>query len=318
MSIRAVEYEAAAWRAKRKVLLSALESVAEIAKNSDVELIVFKGPNLAGRLYRESDLRIFRDLDFLIRPEQLSRMSKALGEAGYKMTPGPYTGLDMNSCASWRLPLTFSPQGMAGIEIDLHSSPLSRVEAFYFPAEPLWERARSWKYGLKELADVDFLLLLFVHAMKHGYFDLLNFLDLEKASCREALCVHVDEVLAFASKYRFSTCVWASMEMGREWLGTYWPVAVPRSARVKSRLVSGLTRKSALAAKPWISERVQLLAVHPLLVDGWRKRLRCLRLLLLRPPSTIGPVPFKSGFLQNPWAFAVRLARDMGRRLRGE
>ncbi len=311
---RTLLIEAAAWQAKREVLLSVLEDVSGIAADSGVDVITLKGANLAERLYPNPLTRVFRDLDLMVRPAQFSAVLRALCSAEYRVTPGPYSGIAPETLVSWRLPVTLSPNEMPGITIDLHSSPLSRLEAFHFPAEPFWERARSWKYGVKELADVDFFLLLFVHAMKHGYFDLLNFLDLERASNQEALCGHLDGVLEFASRYHFSACIWAAMEVGRELLGTKWPVTIPQFPRVRARFVAVLTRKAALAARPWISERVQLLVFHPLLIDGWRKRLHFLRLLLLRPRSTIGTVPFKSGFLQNPWAFTVRLVRSWCKR----
>ena len=309
--LQILEYERGAWLAKRQALRSALRDVAEIARGSHIDVIILKGPNLAERLYPDPLSRPFRDLDLLVRAEQLVGFLTAFRGSGYQMAPGPYAGLALSNLMDWRLPVTISPPGMMGISIDLHSSPVSRLEAFHFPSERLWDRAEPWEDGLKQLSDPDFLLLLFIHAMKHGYLDLLGFLDLEMASRSASLPDCLGEVCRVAEENCFSTCIAAAMRIGQRLLGTEWVRTVPRSGKYRARLVESLTRRSAQSARPLISERVQLLIVHPLLLDGWTRRARFLGRLLIRPPGTIGQIPFKTGLFTNPWASLVRICRRL-------
>ena len=108
-SLRILDHERGAWLAKRRALGTTLEEIAGIARNAGIDMIVLKGPNLAERLYADPKLRPYRDLDLLIRPEELARVLAALEDSGYEAAPGPYSGVSIDNQISWRLPVALSP-----------------------------------------------------------------------------------------------------------------------------------------------------------------------------------------------------------------
>lgn len=301
-----------AWLAKKRAWMEALDRVAETAGMTSTPVIVMKGPQLVDRLPYPPETRTFRDLDLLVPPQDFERFFKGLKAANFEITPGPYSDVSTSEIIRWELPLTLSPKERPGIHLDIHLSPINRLEAFYVSPEGFWERSVPWRGALRQFSDADFLLLLFIHGMKHGYFDLLHFLDLEMASRDRPLRRALPQVLRQAGAEGFESLISGALAMGKELLGTDWGIA-ERSGRGIC-LLKRFTARPALEARPLVSERFQILFIHPLLLDNWSKRIQHLRTSLLRPAGTIPDTPYKSGWFTNPWGGLVRLVRYLRRR----
>ena len=65
----------------------ALRDIAALSRQG-VEAIPFKGPVLALQAYGDLGLRVFRDLDFLVRDDAVGTTIVALGGFGYDRQPG--------------------------------------------------------------------------------------------------------------------------------------------------------------------------------------------------------------------------------------
>jgi hypothetical protein len=71
-------------RRKNRALFDELASVISALSSAGIEAIPLKGPVLAIQSYDDLGLRVFRDLDFLIRDPDLAATITVLHELGYK------------------------------------------------------------------------------------------------------------------------------------------------------------------------------------------------------------------------------------------
>ncbi len=135
-----------------------------------LEVLPYKGPILAETLYGNVALRQFSDLDFLVRPRDVLAVRSALGELGYtsrlQLTPAAERAY-LKSGYEY----TFdSPQGQNLVEIKWQV--LSRFYSIEFEVEDLFNAAVEVDlsgHKLRTLSDQDLMLVLCVHAAKHGW-----------------------------------------------------------------------------------------------------------------------------------------------------
>lgn len=298
-----------AWVVKRSAYLETLSRIGSIAAESRVPLILLKGPYIAERLHKPPQSRLFRDLDLMVEESSFDFLMSRLVEAGFMLAPSPYQGLPTAVLRRWELPVTLAQRDAPGLEVDLHMNITHRLEPYRVPPDQIWKNAEPWRTGLLRLCDEDFLLFLFIHSLKHGYFSLLAFFDLHLAARDTLLAGRFGGVLERAERQGFGSLVRVSAELGRRLLGTSWPGSRPASRR--ERLAAGLLESHALLGHPWISERLQLLLSAGLLVDSVHRLGRYWRLSLFRPPATIPRQRYAVSPWSNPWASTVRLVRRM-------
>jgi len=141
-----------------------------------VAAVALKGPWLAERLGYPAGTRITNDLDLLVRPADVPTARSVLCGLGYRQLP--------------------EPVGMPGAHlVYVPGRPelwLPQVEVHYNLAEPdgaawsdrAWRRLESRRSGdraILDLAAVDLVLYLSVHAARHNWFHLCHILEIAYA-----------------------------------------------------------------------------------------------------------------------------------------
>ncbi len=135
-----------------------------------VEALPYKGPVLAEMLYGEVALRQFSDLDLLVRPPDLPKITAALAELGYelglKLAPR-----EQRAYVKSGYEYTFdSSHGRNLLEVKWQILP--RFYSVAFDVEGFFDRAALAPLAgrmVRTLAAEDLLLVLCVNAAKHGW-----------------------------------------------------------------------------------------------------------------------------------------------------
>jgi len=167
------QYDAHFWSAVVRnefwMLGRELPSAVLALKASGVDAMLLKGPVLAAMNYACPGLRLFGDLDLLVRPDEIGKASEALMKIGYEV-PGYRKQLSGN----WDEGKTFPPlvrQNSSGqtAMIDLHW----RLSEKYDTNEArLWERAKRHKFGDCSVlvpSPEHRLYHLCLHTAQHGF-----------------------------------------------------------------------------------------------------------------------------------------------------
>lgn len=158
-------------------LATQLSGVLTALQAQGIEAIPFKGPVLAMTAYGRLGLRAFRDLDFLVRPEEAGRCLAALAALGYAhdqgLTPRQtrafhrYGGQD----------ILFGP----GLPVEPHWAFAPHTLAIDIDYDGIWQRAQRASFNgraIARLAPEDELILLCIHGAKEKWTQLKWVVDL--------------------------------------------------------------------------------------------------------------------------------------------
>jgi len=153
-----------------------------------LQVLPYKGPVLAERLYGNVALRQFSDLDFLVREPDLPSIRLALAEFGYKQAL-------LLSPAAERAYLKsgyeYTFDGTNGRNlIEIKWQILPRFYSIAFEVNDLFERAVAVNVAgqqLRALSDQDLMLVLCVHAAKHGWMQLSWLCDITQLARSRAI-----------------------------------------------------------------------------------------------------------------------------------
>jgi Uncharacterised nucleotidyltransferase len=159
------------WRSMQ--LTVELMRIAEHFKVREIQFLAHKGPVLAKALYGNSAMRQFGDLDLLVKPHDVPRARAALVELGY----GPRLQL---SAGLERAYLRSGYEYVFGLGPERHLVELQWqiVPRFYsiaFDIDELFRRSIETRLDhatMRILRDEDLVLVLCVHAAKHGWSQL--------------------------------------------------------------------------------------------------------------------------------------------------
>lgn len=167
-------YVAARARAKADI-----RRFSEIASHLGCEWVVIKGQAIAESCYPRPHMRHSVDVDVLIAPSDLERVTNALIDAGWGLLDRNWGLLAATRPGQLRL---LSPTG--GV-VDLHWHLLNSPELrdrFRLGTADLLSRGRMLESGLPALSDTDQLLHLCLHAALAGGNRLLWLVDASLAS----------------------------------------------------------------------------------------------------------------------------------------
>jgi len=151
---------------------NALERLENALVSVQVKVMALKGASLLNSIYPNIGMRVMGDLDLMIRPEEQKRFINLLQNLGYKEDP--------------LLPHIFQKDRVI---IDIHSHAMnieripSRSALFPLGMGPVWLNSIPWKEGyqwLRRPDDVDNVLLLSQHLMKHSFSKLIWLVDILK------------------------------------------------------------------------------------------------------------------------------------------
>jgi predicted nucleotidyltransferase len=135
-----------------------------------LEVLPYKGPVLAERLYGNVAMRQFSDLDLLIRSADLAAIKEALAELGYE------PGLRLEKAAErdyLKSGYEYTFDGARGRNLlEIKWQILPRFYSIGFDVNEFFERASVITIEgqrMRTLCDQDLMLVLCVHAAKHAW-----------------------------------------------------------------------------------------------------------------------------------------------------
>ncbi len=151
-------------------LTGELLRILALFEKQKIEAIPFKGPALATAAYGNLSLRMFADLDILIREEDLAYARETMVADGYVVefvfTPQQERDYQKTECA-----LQLSHPGRNST-VELHWLLTERYVSIKLPIDALWQRCTVAKIGsktVKALSPEDLLLYLCIHGSKHQW-----------------------------------------------------------------------------------------------------------------------------------------------------
>jgi hypothetical protein len=172
---RALElsYQANALRSNH--LAGCAAEIADAFASSEVPAIAIKGPALAVAAYGDVALRVFGDLDFMVRLAELPRAHAVLARIGY--SSATYLAEAVESGFFADASLDFSRQDSV---VDLHW----QLSPSYFPfapeSEQVWSRTSEVALlgrRVRVLGPADSILFQACHGTKHGWRTLAQICD---------------------------------------------------------------------------------------------------------------------------------------------
>ena len=152
--------------------INALEQIEEALRSEKIEVMTLKGASLLITIYPDIGMRPMGDLDLMVRPGERARFVNLLYSLGYKEDP--------------LFPHFFNKDRVV---IDLHTHALnidriaSRADLFPTGMEPVWSKSIPWKENyqwLRRPDEVDNILLLSQHSMKHSFSKVIWLVDILK------------------------------------------------------------------------------------------------------------------------------------------
>jgi predicted O-linked N-acetylglucosamine transferase (SPINDLY family) len=274
---------------------SELQRILRALAQAGIETITIKGPMLAMRVYGDLGLRGFRDLDLLIRDQDMARAMAVLLEIGYErqmtLTPAQIKMIQYLQGQE------FVYNEAAGLGAEPHTRLTSIKIALDVDYDGLWQRARPTALDgqpTRVLAPEDELIALAIHGGKELWWNL-------KWVCDIALFMEAHPALDWAAvcaRARAQGCL-RMVLLAVSLAGASFNATPPESMRratgadrgIESlvlRIVSGW--ESGQPGAPPSGNRVSLdlLSLH----DGLARRFRyILRTLLLPGPHHVEYVP---------------------------
>ena len=162
----------AAWEGMRRnmVLTAELLRIESLFEKAGIQGIPFKGPALAMQAYGDLALRMYADLDILVREQDLDGAVSALLSDGYKLeyalTPKQERIYRKRECA---LQLRHAARKSV---VELHWLLTERYLSIDLQIGELWDRCRRMRIGPKPmltLSPEDLFLYICVHGSKHRW-----------------------------------------------------------------------------------------------------------------------------------------------------
>jgi len=198
--------------------------VAKALHARGVEVLALKGIHLASVVYRDLAVRPMRDLDLLVRAEDLQRAGEALESIGYApsrsyTTTGGVTPYAVNH----HLP-QFTKSGATLVEIHWHIIPPSFDQRI--DIREMWERSQTIRIAgenVRVFAPEDLLLHLAVHATYSHACDLSAQAWCDIAETIRRHEISWPDVVERAIRWRCSRGTYLALRMSRDLLAAPVP-----------------------------------------------------------------------------------------------
>ncbi len=159
-------------RRKNMASMAELARILRTLAESGIEAISLKGPVLAQRLYAGLGLRVFRDLDFIVRDADMPRTMAILLQLGYRrqmtLTPAQIEMIQYLQGQEF----VYGPTGLGA---EPHTRLTSVRVVLDIDYAGLWHRARQTVLGgrpIRVLEPVDELIALAVHGTKELWWNI--------------------------------------------------------------------------------------------------------------------------------------------------
>lgn len=149
-------------------LADQLSNILSVLSSNDIPVVPFKGPVLAMKIYGDLSLRSFRDLDFLVRYDQIDLTLSILQELGYHHEHGL-------SPRQWQAFVNYAGQDILfgdGVPLEPHWSFAPATLALSVDYDELWQRTVSYQFNgqsVQSFAAEDELIILCLHGCKEKW-----------------------------------------------------------------------------------------------------------------------------------------------------
>ena len=247
-----------------------------------VPVIAHKGPVLAHMLYGDPAMRQFGDLDFLVRPSELTRARSALVELGYsaKLTLTPRQEREY-------LRSGYEHVFGCGREhnlVELQWQVLPRFYAIDLDVEQLFQRSRLQDFescAVRTLCDEDLFLVLCIHAAKHQWMHLGMTRDIANLAGHNMAW---EETMRHARQHGIERIVLVSLLLAQNLLGCTLPEIISKnpglsvSNRIALAIAAGL--RDERETNP---ESIAYFSAIARLRERWRDKARFFTRLALTP-----------------------------------
>ena len=160
------------------ILASRLKEISQHLCARQIEHIAYKGPLLAEICYGNCTLRVFNDLDILVRSTRLEAARDALIEIGFSDKYGMSAG---QQAASFRFGFEHPFTAAGGVDLDLHWRLIQRFKAHTLDMAGIWKRVAMvpfWGGEVPAFCPEDMVLALCLHAAHHGWQQLSHLCDI--------------------------------------------------------------------------------------------------------------------------------------------
>jgi hypothetical protein len=160
------------------------QQMVALLEANEIQFAVLKGLDLLFRTYREEGIRHISDIDLLILPEDLQKVTDLFKVNGFKCKQS----IDKSSFHEKHYQLHAPLQAsLNGLNIDVHILLFDTFLGFDFPTKPLldtrlkidWEQQHTYVLAPKDAALFN-LLHLYVHLDKGNHFKMSSFIDVQK------------------------------------------------------------------------------------------------------------------------------------------
>ena len=213
--------------ARNMRLYSDFSEVCNVLTGQGIEVIALKGLHLAEMVYGDVALRQMRDMDLLVRRQDLPRAQDALLEMGY----GPESRARIEEqCLTQHHLVPFTKRGAPPIEIHWSITPPN--SPFKVDMDELWGRAEQTK-----IADVPVLLLspedLLMHLCLHASFNhkfnsfaLKNVCDINETMSYYQDDIDWERIGSTADDPEIARYLLCTLQLVRGLLGTEMPLPI--------------------------------------------------------------------------------------------
>ncbi|WP_223546365.1 nucleotidyltransferase domain-containing protein [Priestia aryabhattai] len=159
-------------------LTGEMETLDKVFKENDIETLCLKGPPVAYDLFGDISLRMSKDLDILVREEELEKAESILFSLGYEKEE---ISTVLNEI-KWRHHhiAYYHPNKKIQVEVHWRLQPRPMKRASF---EELWSRKREsqvTKHPISFMGKEDLLLYLISHGARHGWSRLRWLKDIDQ------------------------------------------------------------------------------------------------------------------------------------------
>ena len=272
-----------------------------------VEVLPHKGPVLAQQLYGDPAMRDFGDLDFLVRTTDVPRAGTALQELGYR----PKLALSARQEQEYLRTGYEYVFGSAAepnlIEVQWQIVP--RLYSISFAMDSLFQHSVECEFDgmrVRTLCNEDLMLVLCVHAAKHGWSQLGMVRDIAMLSRAE---LNWPWVIEEARRLGIQRMVAVSLDLARTLLGLELPPVLSFHPAVLDAefLTSAIQERMSRGEEPAV-DSIRYFRSMMTLRERWRDRIQ----LVWRLASTSSVGDWQAASLPDrlfPLYHAVRVLR---------
>lgn len=160
------------------------QQMVQLFEQNQIPFAVLKGLDLLFRTYQEEGIRHISDIDVLILPEDLEKVTNLFKANGFKCKQS----IDKSSFHEKHFQLHAPLQAsLNGLNIDVHVLLFDTFLGFDFPSKPLlenrlkinWKQQHTHVLEAKDAALFN-ILHLYVHLDKGNHFKMSSFLDVQR------------------------------------------------------------------------------------------------------------------------------------------